>query len=53
MTGATITGKNGATVGNATIVLYLVVSLSIQQFIMLNRAARLEAAGELPLNEAA
>ena len=48
-----ITGKNGATVGNATIVLYLVVSLTIQQFIMLNRAARLEAAGELPLNGAA
>ncbi len=46
-----VTGKNGANVGNATILLYLVVSLAIQQIIMLNRAARLEAANQLPVSE--
>ncbi len=44
-----ITGKNGGNVGDATILLYLVVTLFVQRFIMLNRAARQEAAGEIPL----
>jgi len=44
-----ITGKNGSTVGNATIVLYLVVSLTVQRFLLLSRVARLEAAGQLPV----
>lgn len=44
-----ITGKNGATVGNATIVLYLVVSLTVQRFLLLQRAERREAAGQLPM----
>lgn len=42
------TGQNGGNVGNATLLLYLVVSLGVQRFIMLNRAARQEAAGQIP-----
>lgn len=42
------TGQNGGNVGNATLLLYLVVSLGVQRFIMLNRAARREAAGQIP-----
>lgn len=41
------TGSTGTNVGDATILLYLVVSLTVQRFVMLNRAARLEAAGQL------
>ena len=44
-----ITGKNGGNVGNATIILYLVVTLTVQRFILLNRVARQEAAGQIPL----
>ena len=40
-----ITGKNGGNVGDATIVLYLAVTLTIQRFILLNRVARQEAGG--------
>jgi hypothetical protein len=43
-----VTGKNGGNVGDATILLYLVVTLTIQRFVLLNRVARQEAAGELP-----
>ena len=43
-----ITGKNGGNVGDATILLYLVVTLTIQRFILLNRVARQEAGGQLP-----
>jgi hypothetical protein len=43
-----ITGKNGGNVGDATVLLYLVVTLTIQRFILLNRVARQEAAGQLP-----
>lgn len=43
-----ITGKNGANVGDATILLYLVVTLTIQQFVLLRRVARQEATGEIP-----
>jgi hypothetical protein len=43
-----ITGKNGGNVGDATVLLYLVVTLAIQRFVLLNRAARQEAAGTLP-----
>jgi hypothetical protein len=46
-----ITGKNGGNVGDATILLYLVVTLFVQRYIMLNRAARQEATGRLPLGE--
>ncbi|MGH3210053.1 MAG: hypothetical protein ACRDNO_20085 [Trebonia sp.] len=43
-----ITGKNGGNVGDATILLYLVVTLTIQRFILLQRVARQEAAGQVP-----
>ena len=43
------TGSNGGNVGDATLLLYLAVSLAVQRFIMLGRAARLEAAGQLPV----
>jgi multisubunit Na+/H+ antiporter MnhB subunit len=46
-----VTGKNGSNVGDATIILYLVVTLTVQRFILLNRVARQEAAGEIPLGE--
>jgi hypothetical protein len=46
-----ITGKNGGNIGDATIILYLVVTLTVQRFILLNRVARQEAAGEIPLGE--
>jgi hypothetical protein len=43
-----ITGKNGGNVGDATVILYLVVTLTIQRFVLLNRVARQEASGEIP-----
>jgi uncharacterized membrane protein YhaH (DUF805 family) len=43
-----ITGKNGSSVGNATVLLYLVISLAVQQFVLLARVKRQEAAGEVP-----
>jgi hypothetical protein len=43
-----ITGKNGSTVGNATILLYLVISLTVQQYVLRARVARQDAAGEVP-----
>jgi len=46
-----VTGKNGGNVGDATIILYLVVTLTVQRFILLNRVARQEAAGKIPLGE--
>ncbi len=46
-----VTGKNGGNIGNATIVLYLVVTLTVQRFILLNRVARQDAAGQIPLGE--
>jgi hypothetical protein len=46
-----VTGKNGGNVGDATIILYLVVSLTVQRFVMLNRVARQEASGQIPLGE--
>jgi hypothetical protein len=48
-----VTGKNGGNVGDATILLYLVVSLAVQRYIMLARAARRGAAGQLPVRGAA
>jgi hypothetical protein len=44
-----VTGKNGGNVGDATVLLYLVVTLTIQRFVLLNRVARQEAAGTLPV----
>jgi uncharacterized membrane protein YhaH (DUF805 family) len=43
-----ITGKNGGNVGDATVLLYLVVTLTIQQFVLLRRVARQEATGAIP-----
>jgi uncharacterized membrane protein YhaH (DUF805 family) len=43
-----IAGDNGANVGDATIVLYLMVTLAVQQFLLLARVKRQEATGEVP-----
>jgi hypothetical protein len=43
-----ITGKNGENVGDATILLYLVVTLTVQRYALLTRVARQEAEGQLP-----
>jgi hypothetical protein len=46
-------GKNSTALGNSTVLLYLVVSLTVQRFILLSRASRMDAAGLLqaePLN---
>lgn len=40
-------GKNGSNVGDATILLYLVVTLAVQRYVLMTRAARQEAAGQL------
>jgi hypothetical protein len=42
-----ITGKNDGNVGDDTVLLYPVVTLTIQRFVLLNRVARQEAAGTL------
>jgi hypothetical protein len=39
-----IAGKDGGDVGAATVLLYLVVSLTVQRFVLLRRVARGEAA---------
>jgi hypothetical protein len=44
-----ITGKNGGNVGDATVLLYLVVSLTVQRFVLLHRVARQEAEGQVPV----
>ena len=46
-----ITGKNGSSVGNATVLLYLVISLTVQQFVLLARVKRQDAAGEVPTGD--
>jgi multisubunit Na+/H+ antiporter MnhC subunit len=46
-----ITGKNGSSVGNATVLLYLVISLTVQQFVLLSRVKRQDAAGEIPTED--
>jgi uncharacterized membrane protein YhaH (DUF805 family) len=46
-----ITGKNGGNVANATALLYLVVTLTIQRFILLRRVARQEAEGRIPAEQ--
>jgi hypothetical protein len=43
-----VTGTNGGNVGAATSLLYLVVTLTIQRFILLRRGAQQEAAGQVP-----
>jgi hypothetical protein len=43
-----IAGSNGGNVGDATIVLYLMITLAVQQFLLLARVKRQEAAGEVP-----
>jgi hypothetical protein len=43
-----VAGQNGSSVGNATVLLYLVISLTVQQFVLLARVKRQEAAGEVP-----
>jgi hypothetical protein len=42
-----VTGKNGGNVGDATVLLYLVVTLAVQRYLLMARAARQEAAGQL------
>jgi hypothetical protein len=46
-----ITGKNGSSVGNATVLLYLMISLTVQQFVLLARVKRQDAAGEVPTED--
>jgi hypothetical protein len=46
-----ITGKNGSNVGNATVLLYLVISLTVQQFVLLARVKRQDAAGQVPTGD--
>jgi len=41
------TGKNGGNVGDATVLLYLVVTLAVQRYLLITRATRREAAGQL------
>src|SRR3984957_12286878 len=43
-----IAGSNGGNVGDATIVLYLMITLAVQQFLLLARVRRQEAAGDVP-----
>jgi hypothetical protein len=43
-----IAGANGGNVGDATIVLYLMITLAVQQFLLLARVRRQEAAGDVP-----
>ena len=43
-----LTGKNGSSVGNATVLLSLEISLTVQQFVLLARVKRQDAAGEVP-----
>ena len=40
-------GKNSNALGNSTVLLYLAVSLTVQRLILLGRASRMEAAGQL------
>jgi hypothetical protein len=42
-----VTGKNGGNVGDATVLLYLVVTLAVQRYLLITRATRREAAGQL------
>jgi hypothetical protein len=44
-----VTGKNGGSVADATVVLYLVITLTVQRYALLRRVARQEAAGQLPV----
>ncbi|HEX4834515.1 MAG TPA: hypothetical protein VH478_25870 [Trebonia sp.] len=39
-------GKDGDATGNATILLYLVISLTIQRFVLLTRVSRMESRGQ-------
>jgi hypothetical protein len=44
-----VTSKNGGNVADATAVLYLVISLTVQRYALLRRVARQEAAGQVPV----
>jgi hypothetical protein len=46
-----LTGKNGSSVGNATVLLYLAISLTVQQFVLLARVKRQDAAGQVPTSD--
>jgi hypothetical protein len=46
-----ISGTNGGNVGDATILLYLVVTLTLQQFVLLARVRRQEADGQVPVDD--
>jgi hypothetical protein len=43
-----VTGTNGGNVGDATVLLYLVITLTVQRYLLLRRVARQEAAGQVP-----
>lgn len=45
--GHIVSGKNGGNVGDATVLLYLVVTLFVQRYLLMLRAARQEATGQL------
>jgi hypothetical protein len=45
--GNVVSGKNGSSVGDATVLLYLVVTLTVQRYLLMLRAERQEAAGRL------
>jgi len=46
-----VNGTNGGNVGDATILLYLVVTLTLQQFVLLARVRRQEAEGQVPVED--
>jgi hypothetical protein len=46
-----VSGTNGGNVGDATILLYLVVTLTLQQFVLLARVRRQEAEGQVPVED--
>jgi hypothetical protein len=49
--GNVTSGKNGGNVGDATVLLYLVVTLTVQRYLLMARAARQEAAGRLAVDD--
>lgn len=46
-----ITAKHGGSVADATVVLYLVITLTVQRYALLRRVARQEAAGQVPVGD--
>lgn len=46
-----VTGKNGGNVADATVVLYLVITLTVQRYLLLRRVARQQAAEPVGVND--